>query len=55
MQRTLNIEMVTDKRLDQDLGIEESISKCLTDRDQKYAPRLFYQNVGNTFPCYLHV
>lgn len=45
--------MFTDKRLDQDLGIEESSSKCLTPRDQRHALRLFYQDVGNAFTCYL--
>lgn len=45
--------MFTDKRLDQVLGIEESSSKCLTARNRRYAPRLFHQDVGNAFPCYL--
>lgn len=36
-QKTLSIEMFTDKRLDQDLGIEERGSKCLTPRDERHA------------------
>lgn len=46
-----SIEMFTDKSLDQVLGIEESSSKCLTARDQRQAPRLLHQDVGNAFPC----
>lgn len=50
-----SIEMFTFKRLDQDLGLEESNSRCLTPRVDIHTPRLFYQDVGNAIPHYLLV